>query len=156
MLKHLYIISVTVLSMLFIGCTVYHYVPIQGENTIKTEYKEIVRDSIIYIPIEKDIVSDSLDIIRDTLSVLSNKYSVSTAEVKSGTLNHHLETKYKDSIQTKIIYKDIVRVDSVYVTKPIITEVVKPIRDNLFWYSIIGNVIFLLILLVKLKNLLSL
>lgn len=136
--------------MLFLtSCTKTVYVPVKGEDIIKTEYKEIVKDTIIYIPIEKDNKENTLDTTRDTVSVLMNRYSTSKAEVIRGHLKHTLRTKSNDSIPTKIIYKDILKIDSVYIEKPVIQEVEKPIRDNIFWYSIIGNIVFILLLAFK-------
>lgn len=136
------------LCMLFISCSTIKYVPVQGENIVVTEIKEVVRDSIIYVEIEKESHSNHLKIHRDTLSVLDNRYSISTAKVTEGNLKHTLITK-RDSLPVKIVYKDILRVDSIYVEKPVIQEVEVPIRDNIFWYSIIGNVVFIALLAFK-------
>lgn len=148
-MKHLKHILIFFAVLCSIGCSTVRYVPIQGENKVITEYKEIIKDSIIYVPIERDSSVNNLDAHRDTLSVLTNRYSESTAEIKSGKLKHSLKTKSNDSIKAKVIYKDILRVDSVYITKPVIQEVETPIRDNIFWYSIIGNVVFIALLAFK-------
>lgn len=140
------------LCLLFISCSTIKYVPVQGENIVVTEIKEVVRDSIIYVEIEKESHSNHLKIHRDTLSVLDNRYSISTAKVTEGNLKHTLVTK-QDSLPVKIVYKDILRVDSIYVEKPVIQEVEVPIRDKTFWISIIINIslIFLIILSIVIK-----
>ena len=137
-----------------IGCTTIRYVPVKGEDIIRTEYKEIIKDSLIYVPIEKETTTNNVSVQKDTTSVLSNTYSISTAEVKSGNLKHTLKTKSNDSIPTKIIYKDIIKTDSIYVNKVVIQEVEKPIRDNIFWYSIIGNLIFVFCIIMKFRKIL--
>lgn len=142
-LRHILMIFVVLCS---IGCSTPRYITVQGENKVITEYKEIIKDSIVYVPIEKDSSVNNLDAHRDTLSILTNRYSESKAEIKSGKLKHSLKTKSNDSIKVKIVYKDIIKTDSVYIEKPVIQEVEKPIRDNIFWYSIIGNVIFIALL----------
>lgn len=153
-MKHLKHILIFFTVLCSIGCSTVRYVPIQGENKVITEYKEIIKDSIIYVPIERDSSVNNLDAHRDTLSVLTNRYSESTAEIKSGKLKHTLKTKSNDSIPAKIVYKDIIRIDSVYVEKPVIQEVEKPIRDNIFWYSIIGNLIFVFCIIMKFRKIL--
>lgn len=147
MMRNIIITLIVVCS--FIGCTTIRYVPVQGENKVITEYKEIIKDSIVYVPIERDSAVNNLYTTRDTLSVLTNRYSTSTAEVKSGALKHTLTTKSNDSIPTKIVYKDIIKTDSIYINKVVIQEVEKPIRDNIFWYSIIGNIVFIALLAFK-------
>lgn len=158
MIKNFIVTIIVVCS--FIGCTTIRYVPVKGEDIIRTEYKEIIKDSLIYVPIEKETSTNNVSIQKDTTSVLSNTYSISTAEVKSGNLKHTLKTKSNDSIPTKIIYKDIIKTDSIYVNKVVIEEVEKPIRDKWFWYSIIGNIIFISLLgfalLTKIKKSISL
>ena len=140
------------ICLLLSSCSTIRYVPIQGENIVVTEIKEVIRDSIIYVEIEKESHSSTLETHRDTLSVLDNRYSVSTAEVNRGTLKHTLVTK-QDSLPVKVVYKDILRTDSVYVEKPVITEVEVPIRDKTFWISIIINIslVFLIILAIVIK-----
>lgn len=137
---------VIIILLFLTSCTKTVYVPVKGEDIIRTEYKEIVKDSIIYIPIEKDNKENTLDTTRDTVSVLMNRYSTSKAEVIRGHLKHTLRTKSNDSIPAKILYKDVIKTDSIYVNKVVLQEVEKPIRDKLFWYSIIGNVIFIALL----------
>ena len=138
------------IAMLFlVSCTKTVYVPVKGNDIIKTEYKEIIKDSLIYIHIEKEAHSNTLDAHQDTTSFLENSYSTSTAEVTNGTLKHTLETKANDSIPVQIVYKDIIKTDSVYVTEIVPEEVEVPIRDNIFWYSIIGNVVFIALLAFK-------
>lgn len=142
--------------LLMIGCTAVKYVPIKGEDIIRTEYIEVVKDTIIYIEIEKESHSNNLDTSRDTLSVLDNSYSISRAEYKRGHLNHTLKTKHHDSIPAKIQYKDKIIVRDSIITNVVIEEVEKPIRDNIFWYSIIFNVIFVMLILWRLKKLFNL
>jgi len=141
-------------------------IPINNTSTQTTQIKEIIKDTIIYVEIEKETVKNTitpetsldtssdtlLDTSSDTTSFLETKYSVSTANIKNGRLNHTLTNKSDDSIGVKVIYKDIVRVDSIITEKeiPIEIKVEVPIRDNVFWYSIILNVIVVMIIGLKL------
>lgn len=142
--------------LLMIGCTAIKYVPIKGEDVIRTEYVELIKDSIVYVEIENEVYSNSLDTSRDTLSVLDNSYSISRAEYKRGHLNHTLKTKHYDSIPVKIKYKDKLIVRDSIIRNVVIEEVEKPIRDDIFWYSIIFNVIFVMLILWRLKKLFNL
>lgn len=137
------------IAMLFlVSCTKTVYVPVKGNDIIKTEYKEIIKDSLIYIQIEKEAHSNTLDAHQDTTSFLENSYSTSTAEVTNGTLKHTLETKDNDSIPVQIIYKDIIKTDSVYVTEIVPEKVEVPIRDNVFWNSIILNLVLIFLIII--------
>ena len=155
-MKLINILATIILACSLIGCAKTVYIPIKGKDIIKTKYKEIIKDSIIYITLEKDNKENTLDATRDTVSVLMNRYSTSKAEVKSGVLNHTLMTRSKDSLPIQIQYKDIIKIDSVYIEKPVITEVEKPIRDKIFYYLLIGNVILVMIIIGKVKKFLTL
>lgn len=145
---------IIIIFLFLTSCAPVKHIPIKGDTIVITETKYILKDSLIYIKVPDESVKNQTV---DTTSFLETSVAKSNASIINGRLNHTLANK-KDSIQTRIEWKEKIVVDSVMINKEIPIEVIieKPIRDNLFWYSIIGNVIFLVILLVKLKNLLSL
>lgn len=116
--------------------------------------KEEIRDSIVYVYVEKE---RDRNITRDTTSVLETKYAKSQASVSNGILNHSIENK-NDSIPVRIMWKEKEVRDTVYVEVfrdkevevPVEIIVEKPIRDKAFWISIIGNIIVVMLVMFKL------
>ena len=107
-------------------------------ETTKTEYieKEILKDTIVYVEIPKEIIVNR---VKDTSSYLQNKYSESTAYLDStGFLNHTLATK-DQNIPFKLIYKDryIFKTDSITIIKPVKGDVItKEVVPKWSWYSL--------------------
>ena len=134
-----YLLYIPIL-FLIIGCSTIKEIP------VKTEYKEIVRDSIIFktdtvkieVPVEK-----VKEVTEDTVSVLSTSLATSTAEVSNGKLSHSLEQK--GEMETKIEYREkIVFKDKIiYEEVPVEVPVEMPYIPKWCWYSVIFNVIVL-------------
>lgn len=144
------LLYIIVLLIFFPACTVTKYIPVQGETRIVTEYKEIIKDTIIYIPVIDTIVNTVIEnITTDTTSILENKYSKSIAEIDRGELRHTLMGKPNAKIKDTIYIKEIIKSDSIADKEVITVEVETPIRDNLFWYSIIANILFVVVILLK-------
>lgn len=118
--------------------------------------KEEIRDSIVYVYVEKE---RDRNITRDTTSILETKYAKSQASVSNGILNHSIENK-NDSIPVRIMWKEKEVRDTVYVEVfkdkevevPVEIIVEKPIRDKAFWISIICNIIVVLLVMFKLYS----
>ena len=119
---------------LMVGCAATKQVPITNNQVVKTEIKEVLKDTTIYVTLEKEIIKEVIKNPQDTTSTLSTKYATSTAKLENGTLHHQLKNKV-DSIPTKIIYKDIIKTDSVYINKEIPVEVIveKPYIPTWCW-----------------------
>lgn len=105
----------------------------QGSDTTyitKAEYREILRDTTVFVPIIQEKVVNST---RDTSSRLETSYSISVAEINDGVLSHSLENK-PYIMPIKVYYKDIARAETTenLVTNTIIQEVE---RDFLWWES---------------------
>lgn len=137
-------------SLLFVGCAAQKViqVPIENNQHQTTEIREVIKDSIVYVEVEKEKIVNVMP--ADTTSTLQTKYAKSEAKLENGKLKHSLENR-RDSIPVKVVYKDVIKIDSVYVKREVPVEVIVevPIRDNLFWYSIILNVFFVVIVIVK-------
>lgn len=149
-MKHKNFLYIIVLLLFFPACTVTKYIPVQGETQTIIEYKEIIKDSVIYVPVIDTIVNTVIENITvDTISVLENKYSKSIAEIDRGELRHTLMGKPNVKIKDTIYIKETIKTDSIANKEIITVEVDKPIRDNMFWYSIIANMLFIIVILLK-------
>ena len=97
------------------SCTRKVYVPMHTVTTIT----ERLVDTVIKVNLQvyRDTVTTP-----DTISHLANPYAESWAQVSGGLLRHSL-TSSKTPIEVKVVYKDIVRVDSVSVPVPVEKEV---------------------------------
>ncbi len=134
-----------------ISCARRIYVPVQTTTTIT----ERLVDTVIKVNLQ--VYRDTIT-TPDTISHLVNHYGESWARVSGGLLRHSL-TSSKDPINVKVVYKDIVRVDSIPVPVPVEKKVY--IEKKLSqWQSIrmrigeiaIGSVgILLIIWLIKRK-----
>lgn len=105
----------------------------QGSDTTyitKVEYREILRDTTVFVPIIQEKVVNST---RDTSSRLETSYSISVAEINDGVLSHSLENK-PYIMPIKVYYKDIARTETTenLITNTIVQEVE---RDFLWWES---------------------
>lgn len=133
------------------SCTRKVYVPM---HTITTITERLV-DTVIKVNLQvyRDTVTTP-----DTISHLANPYAESWAQVSGGLLRHSL-TSSKTPIDVKVVYKDIVRVDSIPVPVPIENEVYvekklskwQSIRMRIGEISIGAVGILLLIWLIKRK-----
>lgn len=144
--EHL-IVCVMALFMLY-GCGQIKYVPIQ------TEEKVIVRDSIIKVidtvtvEVPKEVVKEVIPQI-DT-SILETSVAKSTAylDTTKRKLHHTLEQKGQLKVEIDTCYITKIEEKIVYQDRPIEVEV--PKRDNIFWFSIIFNIVILLIAIMRL------
>ena len=88
-------------------------------------------------PIEK-IVNET----KDTTSTVETSLAKSTATVSNGTLHHSIENK-KDSIKTKIVYKDKIVTKTEYKDVPVPVEVEKKVVPKWVYYSLGLNILIL-------------
>lgn len=137
------VVGIIMLVWLLMSCstTKLVQVPIENNQHQTTEVIEVLKDSIVYVEVEKEKIVNVMP--ADTTSTLQTKYAKSEAKLENGKLKHSLENR-RDSIPVKVVYKDVIKIDSVFVKKeiPVEVRVEVPIRDNLFWISIIINIIF--------------
>ncbi len=109
------IIYAFILSVFFISsCNKKVYIP-----QTKTEYieKEILRDTIIYIEVPKEIQRT----VDADSSTLENLYSISKASVDSAGLLHHSLEQKEQSVPINIVYKDkiITQRDTISIVKEV-------------------------------------
>lgn len=133
------------------SCTRKVYVPLHTVTTIT----ERLVDTVIKVNLQ--VYRDTIT-TPDTISHLKNPYGESWAQVSGGLLRHSL-TSSKDPIDVKVVYKDIIRVDSIPVPVPVEKNVY--IEKKLSWWQSarmrIGEIsmgamgILLVIWLIKIK-----
>ena len=145
-----YIIIIILITSVW-SCTRKVYVPMHTVTTIT----ERLVDTVIKVNLQ--VYRDTIT-TPDTISHLANPYAESWAQVSGGLLRHSL-TSSKTPIEVKVVYKDIVRVDSVSVPVPVEKEVYvekklskwQSIRMRIGEISIGAVGILLLIWLIKRK-----
>lgn len=134
-------------SLFLITCSTVKYVPTDN----KTIYNYIdslrIKDStIIY---EKTIVKNYV-MIPDTL-IMENNMAVSKSFVDTSLNILKGSLKAKDTIKYKYVFQDrIIQKDSIIVKEvPIEVEIENKVVPNWCWYSLILNIIFIVLLVIK-------
>lgn len=125
----------SLILFIMVSCAATKQVPITNNQVIKTEIKEVLKDTTIYVTLEKEVIKEIIKNPQDTTSTLSTKYATSTAKLENGTLHHQLKNKV-DSIPTNVIYKDIIKIDSVYIHKEIPVNTPVPYIPKWCWWVI--------------------
>lgn len=141
-MKRLCFIALCLVSI--ISCGTVHEIPVN--NIEKVVYKDTtiyIKDTIT-IEVPKEVIREIVP--EDTISILKTSVALSTAKVEKGMLSHRLEQKGTIPVQIDTIVK-VQYVDR-YIEKevPVIHTVEKPVRDNIFWFSIILNIIVVLVI----------
>ena len=136
------------LPLFFIGCASVKQVPVQSIERDSVVVKEIIRDTVIVtelVPQFVDRVVEIPVIPQDTLSEISTSYAVSTAGITNNQLHHTI--KNKENIPIKIEYKDkeIIKTEYKEVEVPVEVIVEKKYIPNWCWWSLIVNVIMVLL-----------
>jgi hypothetical protein len=107
MFSALFVLTIGWIALqLLTGCSRRIYVPVERKVTETT----LVRDTVVDVQVEyhRDSVATT-----DSVSVLTNPYAVSRAEVAGGKLLHSLSTRPDASIPVKVQYIERYRTDSV-------------------------------------------
>lgn len=128
---------------LVLGCGSIKEIPVI--NTEKIVYRDTtiyIRDSV-FIEVPKEVIKEIVP--EDTTSILRTSVALSEAKIEKGMLHHRLEQKgqVKAQIDTVVTVQYVDRIIEKEV--PIEVEVIKYKRDTIFWFSIIFNVIVLLL-----------
>lgn len=132
---------------LMVGCSSIKEIPI---NTVeKVVYKDttiFIKDSI-RVEVEKEVVKEVVP--QDTTSILRTSVALSEAKLYNGSLYHRLEQKgaIKTQIDTVITVQYVDKIIEKEV--PVEVEVIKYKRDTIYWFSIILNVVVMMIILFK-------
>ena len=123
--------------LLFVSCSTIKYVPVK-ETEYVTVTETLVDTVIKWMPPVEKVDKET----KDTTSTVETSLAKSTATVSNGTLHHTIENK-KDSIKTKIIYKDKIIKQTEYKEVPVEVEVVKKVVPGWVYYSLGLNILIL-------------
>jgi hypothetical protein len=110
---------------LFSGCSRKVYYPVTVER--KTTEQVFVRDTVINTHVEYHRDSVTVPVGVDSVSVLTNPYAISRAEVSGGQLLHSLTTRPEANIEVRIQYVEKLRTDSI----PVPFEVVQYVEKDM-------------------------
>lgn len=145
-MKH--IITLTILTLFLVSCAKMRYIPIQ------TEEKIIIKDSIIKVidtvtvEVPKEVVKEVIPQIDTSVLETSVAKSVAFLDTTKRKIHHTLEQKGKIKTIIDTCYITKIEEKIVYQDRPIEVEV--PKRDNIFWFSIIFNIVILLVAVMRL------
>ena len=121
--------------LLFVSCSTIKYVPVK-ETEYVTVTETIVDTVIKWAPPIEKVDKET----KDTTSTVETSLAKSTATVSNGTLHHTIENK-KDSIKTKIVYKDKIVTKTEYKEVPVEVEVVKKVVPSWCWWLLGINIL---------------
>ena len=123
--------------LLLTSCSTIKYVPVK-ETEYVTVTETLVDTVIKWTPPIEKVDKET----KDTTSTVETSLAKSTATVSNGTLHHTIENK-KDSIKTKIVYKDKIIKQTEYKEVPVEVEVVKKVIPKWVYYSLGLNILIL-------------
>ena len=112
---------IILLTLLLTSCSTIKYIPVK-ETEYVTVTETLVDTVIKWAPPVEKIVNET----KDTTSTVETSLAKSTATVSNGTLHHSIENK-KDSVKTKIVYKDKIVTKTEYKEVPVEVEVEKKV-----------------------------
>ena len=123
--------------LLLTSCSTIKYVPVK-ETEYVTVTETLVDTVIKWAPPIEKVDNET----KDTTSMVETSLAKSTATVSNGTLHHTIENK-KDSIKTKIVYKDKIVTKTEYKEVPVEVEVEKKVVPGWVYYSLGLNILIL-------------
>lgn len=139
------LIAASLILLGLCGCSTVKYVPIEKETIEKIVVKDslVYRDSIVYVPTERivEVVPEMDTLYMETQLASSKTYLDTTLRALKGELKNKqaFETKYVERIEY------VERTDTVYVSLPEPYPVEKAVTPKWAWYSLIFNIIVVLV-----------
>ena len=130
--------------LLLTSCSTIKYVPVK-ETEYVTVTETLVDTVIKWAPPIEKVDKET----KDTTSTVETSLAKSTATVSNGTLHHTIENK-KDSIKTKIVYKDKIVTKTEYKEVPVEVEVVKKVVPGWCWWLIGINILAIIVFAIRL------
>ena len=121
--------------LLLTSCSTIKYVPVK-ETEYVTVTETLVDTVIKWVPPIEKIDKET----KDTTSTVETSLAKSTATVSNGTLHHSIENK-KDSIKTKIVYKDKIVTKTEYKEVPVEVEIEKKVVPSWCWWLLGINIL---------------
>ena len=129
---------IILLTLLLTSCSTIKYVPVK-ETEYVTVTETLVDTVIKWAPPVEKIVNET----KDTTSTVETSLAKSTATVSNGTLHHSIENK-KDSVKTKIVYKDKIVTKTEYKEVPVEVEVEKKVVPSWCWWLLGINILVII------------
>ena len=126
------------------SCSTIKYIPVK-ETEYVTVTETLVDTVIKWVPPVENIVNET----KDTTSTVETSLAKSTATVSNGTLHHTIENK-KDSIKTKIVYKDKIVTKTEYKEVPVEVEVVKKVVPCWCQWLLVINILTIIVFVIRL------
>ena len=130
--------------LLLTSCSTIKYVPVK-ETEYVTVTETLVDTVIKWMPPIEKVDKET----KDTTSTVETSLAKSTATVSNGTLHHTIENK-KDSIKTKIVYKDKIVTKTEYKEVPVEVEVVKKVVPSWCWWLLGINILAIIVFAIRL------
>ena len=130
--------------LLLTSCSTIKYVPVK-ETEYVTVTETLVDTVIKWAPPIEKVDNET----KDTTSMVETSLAKSTATVSNGTLHHTIENK-KDSIKTKIVYKDKIVTKTEYKEVPVEVEVEKKVVPGWCWWSLAINILVAIVFIIRL------
>ena len=130
--------------LLFVSCSTIKYVPVK-ETEYVTVTETLVDTVIKWVPPIENVDKET----KDTTSTVETSLAKSTATVSNGTLHHTIENK-KDSIKTKIVYKDKIIKQTEYKEVPVEVEVEKKGIPGWCWCLLVINILVAIVFAIRL------
>ena len=130
--------------LLLTSCSTIKYIPVK-ETEYVTVTETIVDTVIKWTPPIEKVDKET----KDTTSTVETSLAKSTATVSNGTLHHTIENK-KDSIKTKIVYKDKIIKQTEYKEVPVEVEVEKKVVPSWCWWLLVINILTAIVFAIRL------
>ena len=129
---------ICLIILLLTSCSTIKYIPVK-ETEYVTVTETLVDTVIKWAPPIEKIVNET----KDTTSTVETSLAKSTATVSNGTLHHSIENK-KDSVKTKIVYKDKIVTKTEYKEVPVEVEVEKKVVPSWCWWLLGINILVII------------
>lgn len=130
--------------LLLTSCSTIKYIPVK-ETEYVTVTETLVDTVIKWAPPIEKVDKET----KDTTSTVETSLAKSTATVSNGTLHHSIENK-KDSIKTKIVYKDKIVTKTEYKEVPVEVEVEKKVVPSWCWWLLGINILATIVFVIRL------
>ena len=135
---------ICLIILLLTSCSTIKYVPVK-ETEYVTVTETLVDTVIKWVPPIEKVDKET----KDTTSTVETSLAKSTATVSNGTLHHTIENK-KDSIRTKIVYKDKIIKQTEYKEVPVEVEIEKKVVPSWCWWLLGINILVAIVFAIRL------
>lgn len=150
------VLSLVVIGLLFCGCKTQKHTP-SASVEIHTEVREIIRDTLIYVPADKETVTALLEcdstgniLLKEIVTLQGQLNAKAKIEIREKILTvdcvcdslaiyHQVKDRYeeKKSIQTNTIF---------------VEKELKGWQKTLMWIGAISLITYLIVLIIKMKG----